>query len=179
MPDYNKFLKITIAARSNLLQVCNSLLILYFSPLFRWFERLFLYDQFLSFVAVAKVPQFEGSGGLGLDNRNRHSGRRLHVILYLIFLGMKLLWEYMLSLEGNFNESKCDDDTRWGLSFMSIPVTLLLLHTHLILSLAVIHVIIVHAFVTPGKFRKHRRRTGSGEHNGEALRSCCGGGHYV
>ena len=59
-----------------------------------------------------QFPQFEGSRGLGLDNRNRHSERRLHVILYLIFLGMKLLLEYMLSPEENFNESKCDDDIR-------------------------------------------------------------------
>ena len=124
-----------------------------------------------------QFPQFEASGGPGLDNRNR----RLHVILWLIFLGMKLPLEYMLSPEENFNESKCDEDIRWDLSFVSIPVTLIIndLHTHLILSLAVINVFIVHALVTPGKFRKHRRRTGSGEHNGEDLRSCCGGGHYV
>lgn len=94
---------------------------------------------------------------------------------------MKLPLEYMLSPEENFNESKCDEDIRWDLSFVSIPVTLIIndLHTHLILSLAVINVFIVHALVTPGKLRKHRRRTGSGEHNGEDLRSCCGGGHYV
>ena len=135
-------------------------------------------------IFIWSVPQFggsshslKGSGGPGLDNRNR----RLHVILWLIFLGMKLPLEYMLSPEENFNESKCDEDIRWDLSFVSIPVTLIIndLHTHLILSLAVIHVFIVHALVTPGKFRKHRRRTGSGEHNGEDLRSCCGGGHYV
>ena len=94
---------------------------------------------------------------------------------------MKLPLEYMLSPEEDFYESKCDEDIRWDLSFVSIPVTLIIndLHTHLILSLVVIHVFIVHALVTPGKFRKHRRRTGSGEHNGEDLRSCFGGGHYV
>ena len=55
-----------------------------------------------------QFPQFEGSGGPGLDNRNR----RLHVILWLIFLGMKLPLEYMLSPEENFDESKCDEDIR-------------------------------------------------------------------
>ena len=55
-----------------------------------------------------QFPQFEGSGGAGLDNRNR----RLHVILWLIFLGMKLPLEYMLSPEKNFDESKCDEDIR-------------------------------------------------------------------